>query len=336
MTEEEKPLTLDHKNEDQGARFPRVTGAAGPSTLDFGVKRPLKTNKAARAAKFRLMFLIVLLLLVMTAMKEAANPQRWMWMGFDRDPVAETLSESDAYIIEDRAPTEKIALGRENSGDISSSVVDYAEAEEDRASATAGSVQTSVENPDRDAVAREFWQQAFDGLDQPQRSTLFLLLRRVAQSNVSPPRQPIEYKAIIKLLEREQDSFQTVRLGEISVMKAGEEKEQRHAAFFQFDQQWTDEALPTLRSAATGDDYRPAGQKHLKQVLMELRPRYLQSTRDLSGMGQSGDLPVWLTVWDIALDTSVNSDLTNRANREQHPFHFFSCQDSPTFIAASM
>ena len=327
MTGEEKALTLNHKNEDQSAPLPRVAGVARPNTLDFGVKRTSKTNKTARAAKFRLMFLVVLLLMVITAMKEAAKPQRWMWMGFDREPVAGSLHENNAIIIEDRIPTDKSELDRENrDGDISSSIVNYPEAEEAAAEPASDGLQTSIANSDRDAVTREFWQLAFDGLDQSQQSTLFLLLRKVAQSNVSPPREPAQYKELIEILQQEQDSFQTVRLGEISVMKSGAEKEQRLAAFFQFDQQWKKEALPMLQRAATGDDYLPAGQSHLKQVLTDLRPRYLQSTHDLTGMGQRGDLPVWLTIWDIALGTSFNAD---RANRLTTPVSFLQLSGQP-------
>ena len=330
MTGEEKALTLNHKNEDQGASLPRVARVAQPSTLDFGGKRTSKTNKTARAAKFRLMFLVVLLLMVITAMKEAAKPQRWMWMGFDREPVAGSLRESNAIIIEDRIPTDKSEFDREiRDGDISSSIANYSEAEDAAVDPAPDALPTSIANSDRDAVTREFWQLAFDGLDQSQQSTLFLLLRKVAQSNVSPPREPAQYKELIEILQEEQDSFQTVRLGEISVMKSSAEKEQRLAAFFQFDQQWKKEALPMLQRAATGDDYLPDGQSHLKQVLMDLRPRYLQSTHDLTGMGQRRDLPVWLTVWDIALNSSLNSDWANRANRLTTPVSFLQLSGQP-------
>ena len=82
--------------------------------LDFGSDRARDSRKVARAVRFRIMALMVLLLAVIFAMKEAGKPERWMWMGFDKVDQApkegDFLVQIDATSFEKELETQNVAV----------------------------------------------------------------------------------------------------------------------------------------------------------------------------------------------------------------------------------
>lgn len=248
------------------------------------------------------MALMVLLLAVIFAMKEAGKPERWMWMGFDQ--IDQSPQEGDFLVdASDGSAKEGAmdwAIAKSASGP-SGKLIDA-----ERGDGNEGAIglsATELGQLSNNELDSEFWQAAYKRLADEKQLQLFGLLRKVVRSDFSPPAETdvAALQKIIKRLAKEQSDFQTLALSEISLLSDAEEKKQKTETLFEFDQRWQADVVPTLNAAAAGADYTFAGQVEIRKVVQVLRPLFLDAVEDMAGMGTRGDLPGWMTVWDEAV-----------------------------------
>lgn len=253
------------------------------------------------------MALMVLLLAVIFAMKEAGKPERWMWMGFDK--IDSSLEEGD-FLVD--ASDGNAKAGSQGAMDwsiaksASGPVVEVAGVGRGHGGEGEGAIglsATELGQLSGNELDREFWQAAYKRLSDEKQLQLFGLLRKVVRSDFAPPAEAdaAELKTIIKRLTKEQSDFQTLALSEISLSSDAQEKKQKTETLFEFDQRWQTEVAPTLSAAVAGGDYTFAGQVEIRKVAQVLRPLFLDAVEDMAGMGTRGDLPGWMTVWDEAI-----------------------------------
>lgn len=276
--------------------------------LDFGSGRAKQSNKAARAVKFRIMVLMVLLLAVIFAMKEAGKPERWMWMGFDK--IDQSPSEGD-FLVDARDGSAKAGaqgamdwtIAKSASGRSVGSVEVEQGDRDPSGEGAAGLTAAELGQQAGNELDKKFWQAAYKRLSDERQLQLFGLLRKVVRSDFSPVTETDApaLKKIIGRLKKQQSDFQTLALGEIALLSDDQQKKQRTATLFEFDKRWQTEVAPTLCAAVAGDDYSFGGQVEIRKVAQVLRPLFFDAVEDMAGMGTRSDLPGWLTVWDEAV-----------------------------------
>ena len=245
---------------------------------------------------------MVLLLAVIFAMKEAGKPERWMWMGFDK--VDQAPQEGDFLVDASNGSAKAESQGEMDWGLAkSASGPSVGLVESEGGEGAIGLSANGLGQLSGNALDREFWQAAYKRLSDEKQLQLFGLLRKVVRSDFAPPADAdaVALKKIIKRLTKEQSDFQTLALGEISLLSDTEEKKQKTESLFEFDQRWQTEVVPTLSAALAGSDYTFAGQVEIRKVVQVLRPLFLDAVEDMTGMGTRGDLPGWMTVWDEAV-----------------------------------
>ena len=248
------------------------------------------------------MALMVLLLAVIFAMKEAGKPERWMWMGFDK--VDQAPKEGDFLVDASSAAGSQGEMDWAIAKSASGPSVGLVEAEGgDGDESAIGLSDSEFRQPTGSKLDREFWQPAYKRLSGEKQLQLFGLLRKVVRSDFAAPADAdvAPLKKIIQRLTKEQSDFQTLALGEIALLSDAAEKKQKTETLFEFDKRWQTEVIPTLSAAVAGTDYTFAGQIEIRKVVQVLRPLFLDSVEDLAGMGTRGDLPGWMTVWDEAV-----------------------------------
>ena len=248
------------------------------------------------------MALMVLLLAVIFAMKEAGKPERWMWMGFDK--IDQSPKEGDFLVDASSAAGSQGEMDWGLAKSASGPTVGLVEAEGgDGDESAIGLSDSEFRQPTGSKLDREFWRPAYKRLSEEKQLQLFGLLRKVVRSDFAPPADAdvAPLKKIIQRLTKEQSDFQTLALGEIALLSDAAEKKQKTETLFEFDKRWQTDVIPTLSAAVAGTDYTFAGQIEIRKVVQVLRPLFLDSVEDLAGMGTRGDLPGWMTVWDEAI-----------------------------------
>ncbi len=319
---------------------PLSSGSSLRQGLDFGTDRRADSNKLARSVRVRILTLMVLLLVVIFAMKEAGKPERWMWMGFDKP---NQTPEAGDFLVD--ASDGSANVGSPSTMDwsiaksASASINGRATGVESRAEAAFGLDATMLRQSSGGELDREFWQAAYQRLSEEKQWQLFGLLRKVVRSDLSAPEEAAALKKIVARLTKEQTTFQTLALGEISLMDDADEKKQRIEALFEFDQRWQKEISPTLSAAVEGEDFSFAGQLEIRKVVQVLRPQVLGAVEDLAGMGTRSDLPGWLTVWDEAVAGSpmikpATSDSTTATAATANAVSFLQLSGQPDFYRA--
>ncbi len=272
--------------------------------IDFGGDRARDGSKAARAVRFRIMVLMILLLLVIFAMKEAGKPQRWMWMGFDK--IEQSSSKGD-FLVDARDASADEAMdwtiAKSTSGKLLARVADETGDRDLRGESAIGLSTAKLDQQSDNELDREFWQDAYKRLPEEKQMQLFGLLRKVVRSDFAATAETevTALKKIIQRLKKEQSDFQTLALSEISLLSDGQEKQKKTKRLFEFDSRWQTEVVPTLDAAVAGDDFSFGGQVEIRKVVQILRPQFFDAVEDMAGMGTGGDLPGWLTVWDEAI-----------------------------------
>ncbi len=276
--------------------------------LDFGTDRARDSRAAARAVKFRIMVLMILLLAVIFAMKEAGKPERWMWMGFEK--IDQSPGEGD-FLVDASGNNAKSGVHGEEDWTIakSASAIPFQREEAEKGKQTESAIGLSAAALGQESGNehdREFWLTTYKRLSEDKKLQLFGLLRKVVRSDFSPTEDAAALTGILKRLAKEQSDFQTLALGEISLLSDPQEKQRRTEVLFEFDKRWQTDVVPTLNAAVAGEDYTFAGQIEIRKVVQVLRPMLLSAVEDMAGMGTRSDLPGWLTVWDEAVVATPN------------------------------
>ena len=276
---------------------------------------------------------MALLMVVILLMKEAGKPERWMWMGFERSGNGQ--NEGDISI--DLGQSQNINGRAVDGGDdqntdqsewtiINSATPSSAGKDEHRPPQSDSNV--SPANPDRQ-FDRQFWSGVYQSLPPENQLALFHLVRKIAQSDLSIPQNSSSLEKLVKDLEKRHSHFQTEVLGEHQLMTDVQKKQEQTAAFFDFDQRWQQDILPTLKQAAVGDDFTFAGQLAVKEVLTTLRPHVLSNVEDLTRIGHRHDAQAWLLIWDQTRERWQN----RVSDGDAHPID--SDPDEITFLQLS-
>ena len=229
------------------------------------------------------MALMVLLLAVIFAMKEAGKPERWMWMGFDK--IDQSPKEGDFLVDASSAAGSQGEMDWGLAKSASGPTVGLVEAEGgDGDESAIGLSDSEFRQPTGSKLDREFWRPAYKRLSEEKQLQLFGLLRKVVRSDFAPPADAdvAPLKKIIQRLTKEQSDFQTLALGEIALLSDAAEKKQKTETLFEFDKRWQTDVIPTLSAAVAGTDYTFAGQIEIRKVAQVLRPLFLDAVEDLS------------------------------------------------------
>ncbi len=256
----------------------------------------------ARAVRFRIMTLMVLLLVVIFAMKEAGKPARWMWMGFDQQGRPADASDTSDVLVGTSGGMAK----RDSVDWMDGATAKSASRPLTPDSQRQGETKNGLSTPPNDLPAvgdydRRFWVDTYRHSSGDGQRDLFGLLRKVIQSDLSRPANGPALEKLLKRLARQQTDFQTLALNEIALLPDHVQQKRKTVALFEFDRRWQKDVLPALTAAAIGKDFAFAGQVEVGKVNTWLRELYLNAVEDLAGMGTRGDLQGWLTVWDDAL-----------------------------------
>ena len=241
-------------------------------------------------------------MVVILLMKEAGKPERWMWMGFERSGNGQNKGDisidlGQGQSINDRA----VDSGDDQNTDQSEwTIINSATAHwAPNHSLRPGQSDAGLSVPNRDRqFDRQFWSGVYQSLPPKNQLALFHLVRKIAQSDLSVSNNPSALKSLVEDLEKRHSHFQTEVLGQHQLMADVKNKQKQNVAFFEFDQRWQQDILPTLKRAAVGDDFTFAGQLAVKEVLMDLRPHVFNNVEDLTRIGHRHDAQAWLLIWD--------------------------------------
>ena len=293
------------QDDSESNSIPLLSDSSVRRGIDFGSDRAKGSKKAARAVRLRIMALMVLLLAVIFAMKEAGKPERWMWMGFDN---VDQAPQAGDFLIDARGNSNATgsqdtidwALAKSASGPAVGLLEDMGD---NKGESAIGFTAAELGQLPGNGLDREFWQAAYKRLSDERQLQLFRLLRKVVRSDFAAlaDADAAELKEITKRLAKEQSDFQTLALGEISLLSDAQEKQQKTQTLFDFDQRWQQDVMPTFNAVLAGTDYTFAGQIEIRKVAQLLRPLFLDAVEDMAGVGTRGDLPGWMTVWDEAV-----------------------------------
>lgn len=260
-----------------------------------------RQRSASRAMRFKLFSLFAMLIVVLLLMKEAGKPERWEWMGFDKAPATKAeRTDVDAPAI---------ALGSDSGADAEdivaesnlSSSVGLTKTQNGQRETVSNSPQTIVikQAGSYPPAAGQFWVKTFPALKLEQKKALFQLLKRVRDSKTGVTEQQSEFESLLDFLEDRRNEYHVQLLSEVSLLDSGSAAEKaKSAELHQSQLFWKETELPTLRAAATGEDFPVASQLSLAKLQPMLDPLILDDVIDLSSVGRAEDVIAWWRTWE--------------------------------------
>lgn len=270
-----------------------------------------RPGKGDRAVKLRLLSLMGLLLLVIVAMKEAGKPERWMWLGFQRNATPDLVSDDEIAADDIVISSESLAADSSNyfipdaddpfgrlgfmPDRIASQFTDsdggFAEERLDENA-------DANRDPQKTPVAIDFWRSTFVKLSGLQQEAFYQLLRRIDGSKLQPPKQDLPFDAAVESVNQLQKNNQAKMMGTLAVTPKSDHKTELTEDLFAFDQSWRQNVLPALRASIKGDDFTIANQTTIRAIRSIIDPIVMQSVEDLTGIGNPRDKLAWLAIWD--------------------------------------
>ncbi len=254
----------------------------------FGRRPPDFTS---RAIKLRLFMLMAALVVVLIAMKEVQRPERWEWMGFDREQeqpgVAATDSPADA--MNEKGPVDGALPADPASGS-------------DRGAAgrlAPGSRANEIgrANEPDDAL----WGKAWPQLDLAARRQLVRLIRRGLYTPDRPPLAPDEIEPLLDQLKQQCDRLERALLERMTLAPQGSDVRQALNQSLLDARDQCRRQSHSLRRAGTESSIDDGTRQELQRILAAVEPLAWADVVDHTPVRRAADGLAWILAWQKVL-----------------------------------
>ncbi len=283
-------------------------------------------NRASRAIRIKLTMLFAMLLLVIFLMKEAGKPERWEWMGFDKNGVqSQNAIQDDSHSIELSDTSQKLTPSSQRpqerinevliSGHSPNSESDAARTQLDNSIRIANQQNISVsaffseaDQVDYPVAAQKFWQSAFRKLNPNQQETLLSLLKAIRQGQSISHPQRESAQQLTRSLSKTRDRYQQDLFDELSVAPDGAEQTTRLAnEMYESAEIWEQQIQPALAASASEKEFTIGQQKSVERLQAVIDPLIYEQVQDQTSIGWTGDSAAWKRIWEKALTAETTS-----------------------------
>lgn len=262
------------------------------------------TKAYTRALRRKLYFLFAMLVVVLILMKEAAKPERWEWMGFDRASEKTSGDAIEVGLSELNSPAantnETIAIENlDENGEAQSANIDFADTKQ-------------IE------LAPAFWKEAWQELETSQKVDLLTLIQRIRDSEFELPKGKTTLAETVIRLQTEHTKFIVKQREQIEYSNLTDDvKSQQRKRVEAFESNWLNNLEPALAGSAIGKDCTISQQRKVLQIIPELDRLILSDLQDFSSPKRIDDLAAWHRFWDRVLQNELKSDETESVSAVQ-------------------
>jgi len=259
----------------------RVEHTEQPTNAENIFARTLSENErpsvknASKAVRRKLYFLFALLALVIVLMKEAKKPERWEWMGFDKQPASQPIILDPDQDLSSPLPAEK--AGDQNG---------FQQPQELKA--TSENVTSLTE------LQAEFIEQVWDDSDTTRQFELADLVTRCAWS--SGAQDPVSGKSepLAEMLRQ----FITSQHDDVAISTVDEaDRIAQRKVIDELAALWNEKLIPAFDSVSNGKDITMAQQLAARKSLPVFQRLANEQLEDLTTVGRKSELPAWLMFW---------------------------------------
>ena len=278
------------------------------------------------------MILLGLLLLVIFLMHEAGKPERWEWMGFDKQTKSANESVSSRSVDtpndtldDDVEPETTIQIGTTDSqkksgvnSEVGDTKIDWSDRPSDL------SIPASSQTADYPVAAVRFWHKTIGELSIDRRSQLLFLLKAIRTGNELKSQNNKDNQRLVNYISQLRDNYHHDLFDALTLATDGSEnKKQLSSQLQETTAIWDQKVKPALDSAARGQDFTLAQQFAVKRLQLALDPVVFQFVQDKTSLGWAGDSLPWIRLWERLLTEPF--PVSQRVSRIQligQPDHF--------------
>ncbi len=248
------------------------------------VKRPI--NYMSRAVRLRIFGLFAMLILVLIMMKEARKPERWEWMGFDKQPIP---AAPNVDIQDDTVPKDRESAKSDDPPlDRTEQLADLIERGDTSGYPSAG---------------EQFWRESFASLETSGQRALFQFLRAVSDRTPIEPEQSAGFGQLVTTIDSKRDQFHNRLDEQISFLSDGSKQKQKLLAELEKSREfWNDKIRPSWELTLDGKDITLA-QQSANRILTEfLNTLALDQVEDGTALNRTNEGSAWLLSWERAMN----------------------------------
>lgn len=236
------------------------------------------------------MFLVAVLLFVLVMMRYAGDPKNWAWMGFNTGPRETPTEEAGTSDFPSSAPLHLVP---------NRSLVGA----DDGMDSDAPTSSVMAESPELGRLRLDFWTRLLRRLDAPSRQALLAMVwgdeRRGNNAND-------QFENLISRIGQFNQQYSTELLGQSAALDEADpaRKQLWIDTLFQWQNEWSQQVAPTLKSLATV----AGGQPNPTPAIDSLRDALSQAAaglvRDDSPLGR----PIEIFYWNLLVDRAARDD----------------------------
>ena len=272
---------------------------------------PMK--KGSGAIRFRIFTLVAMLVLVIVAMIEAGKPERWEWMGFEKEKPSVVKKSADTPASDLTAtPAANIKFAdtakQQDTSHDDSTNPETTNAAIDKFSPNLSSFMLPDSNQEQyPKAATDFWQSLVNKMNPSQQKLFLQMLHSLRNHKRIDEDQKPKASSLVSAIKKKRVRFHQDVFDQVALTPEGTEKKNLSEQLNLSQTIWEKKILPALQSASKGEDITLSQLQAVHRLQKAIDPIVMKQVQDKTALGWAGDTESWKRIWENVIGVSIGA-----------------------------